>query len=342
MDRPDNGFLYHLGSALGARDSRHRVSWLSTHPLDFPAHEAYRKELSKRQTQSRKRPLYDPSSTLSLVRKWGPSTRNIISSMKCAALGRDDPIEEEAKWAAMRIRKNTLDTFEGSLDLMPQSEGSSVIFLRRTTKGSVTSDGGKRFIPTPHLLALFEDQRRKMENRKSLELFCALSSHALTRTASWAHEKSMHRRLGIGGADLSIFRGPTEEHMRPSTRLLPGTLAGLKEAGSNDSFYWIPFMANFPGVDGVLGDTDGHVYTIQATIANTHTSPQQGIQKVWEQFRPEIRTSRTWHFVAITNSEQAADAYVEVFSRELREFTLGQGQARAHVQVWACALPSFP
>ena len=124
--------------------------------------------------------------------------------------------------------------------------------------------------------------------------------------------------------------------MRPSTRLLPGTLAGLTEANPKDSFYWIPSAGKFPGVDGVLGDTDGHVYTIQATIANTYTSPELGIKKVWEQFRPEVRTSRTWHFVAIADTKQAADAYADKFSKELCHFTLGQ--ARAHVQVWACVL----
>jgi len=64
MDKADRGSFYALGSALGARNSRNRVSWLSAHLLDFPAHEAYRKELS-----------YDPSSTLSLVRKWGPKKK---------------------------------------------------------------------------------------------------------------------------------------------------------------------------------------------------------------------------------------------------------------------------
>jgi hypothetical protein len=90
----------------------------------------------------------------------------------------------------------------------------------------------------------------------------------------------MHERLGMGGADLSIFQGGSEKHMRPSTCLLPGTLAGLKEAGANDSFYWIPSVANFPGIDSVLGDTDSHIYTIQATIASTHASPEQGMKGV--------------------------------------------------------------
>jgi hypothetical protein len=168
MEKADKWFIYHLGSALGARDSRNRVSWLSAHLLDFPAHEAYRKELRKRQTP----PSYDPSLTLSLVRKWGPSTRNIIRSMECAALGLDDTIEEEAETAAIHICNNPTTIFKQSLGIrMPQSEGSSVIFLRRTPGGSVKSDKGKAFIPTPHLLAIFEKQRQTKSNKESLELF---------------------------------------------------------------------------------------------------------------------------------------------------------------------------
>jgi hypothetical protein len=203
----------------------------------------------------------------------------------------------------------------------------------------VKSDSGKTFIPTPHLLAMFEKQRRKISNKESLELFSRLSSHALTRTAAgWVHEKSMHEHLGLGGTDLRILQGNSEKHMQPSTRLLPGTLASLKEVGANDSFYWIPSVANFPGIDGVLGDTDGNVYTVQATIASTHVSPEEGIKKVWQQFDPAIRTRRTWHFVIITDSILLAEEYRNKFSKKLDEFTLGS--ARAQVQVWVCALRS--
>ena len=160
------GLLYHLGSALGARDSRNRVSWLSAHLLDFPAHEAYRKELS-----------YSPSSTLSLVRKWGPSTRNILRSMECAAHGLNDPIQEAAEEAAIRICTNPLAILKRSEGIrMAKSEGSSVIFLRRTPGGSIKSDTGKTFIPTPHLLAIFEEQRQNMSNKESLE-YLALSCY---------------------------------------------------------------------------------------------------------------------------------------------------------------------
>ena len=163
MDNAGRGSLYRLGSALGARNSRNRVSWLSA-LLDFPAHEAYRKELS-----------YSPSSTLSLVRKWGPSTRNILRSMECAAHGLNDPIQEAAEEAAIRICTNPLAILKGSEGIrLVQSEGSSVIFLRRTPGGSVKSDRGRTFIPTPHLLAIFEEQRKKNSNKEYLELFFTL------------------------------------------------------------------------------------------------------------------------------------------------------------------------
>jgi hypothetical protein len=155
--------------------------------LDFPAHEACRKERRKERRKKlgeelkkepgkkelEKRLLYDPSSTLSLVRKWGPSTRNIIRSMKFAALELHDPIEQDAERAVTHICNNRSGIFEESLGIsMPQSEDSSVIFLRRTSSdGNVKSGRGKTFIPTPHLLAMFEKRRRKMSNEESLELY---------------------------------------------------------------------------------------------------------------------------------------------------------------------------
>jgi hypothetical protein len=249
-------------------------------------------------------------------------------------MGEDDPIEREVNDAVGRIWGNLSVIFQGSLDMIPQSEGSSVIFLRPTPGNR---DQDTHFIPTPHLWTLFEKQRTKLKNDEIRKMAFSLSSHSYTRAgAGWLHETSVHKRLSTEGAALTITRGPTEQHIQPSTHIIPGALASLKDVGSNDSFYWIPSMANFPGIDSILGDIDGNVYTIQATIADTHTSPVQGIKRVWEQFRPEIRTSRTWHFVIITNSQNAADKYVEVFSKQLRELTLGRGHTP--VQVWACAL----
>ena len=112
--------------------------------------------------------------------------------------------------------------------------------------------------------------------------------HSLTRTAAgWAHEKSMHDSwpwVERVSASFKWFYHSQHHHhsLSPGTCGRPplvssGNLAGLKEAGPSNSFYWIPSVANFPVIDSVLGDTDGNVYTLQATIASTHPSPEEGV-----------------------------------------------------------------
>ena len=56
----------------------------------------------------------------------------------------------------------------------------------------------------------------------------------------------------------------------------------------NNSFYWIPSAGNFPGINSVLGDEEGNVFTIQATITDDHKSPKDGIKKVWGQLHLEV------------------------------------------------------
>jgi len=277
----------------------------------------YRKELG-----------LDPSSTLSLVRKWGPSTRNIIRSIKSALLKQPDPIAEEVVTALKNLPSQT-----PFLDIL---KDSSVVFCRPLRGDEGVQWAAKHyFIPTPHLIDVV------YTIQQSLDLFFALSSHALTRSpAGWVHEKSMHSRLTSGGYALSIFQGTTEnritqKEMKPSSRLLPGTLTALKQADVTGSFYWMPSVANFDGVDGVLGDEDGNVYTVQATIATEHKGPETGIKKVWDKVHPDVRTGRTWHYVIVTDNKQAADAYVKEWSKKLRNFKLGLA---THVQVWGCVL----
>ena len=113
-------------------------------------------------------------------------------------------------------------------------------------------------------------------------------------------------------------------NMTPSTNILPGTLGGLKGARDSD-FYWVPSVVNFPGVDGLLGDSNGNLFTFQATIAVGHTSPEAGIKKVWAKLLPEVRTRRAWHYVVVTKTKAEAETYRARFSTSLKAFTLGSG-----------------
>jgi len=225
-----------------------------------------------------------------------------------------------------------------------QTVGSTVFFLRRRKLDKEQFDYNKDvikvFIPTPRLISIFEEQRCKAGNHRALELFQALSSHALTRTATgWRHEMEVHRRLCTDGAALHISRSDVTMEILPSTNLLPGTVSGLKQVSQGDTFYWMPSSSNFPGVDSVLGsmvDNELAIFTIQATIANDHTSPAEGITKVWRNFLPKIRAGCTWHYVVVANTNQAAQRFVEHFSEELKGFRLDRN--RKPVQVWACSL----
>ena len=285
----------------------------------------------------RKERGHDPSSTLSLVRKWGPSTRNIIRSLKYLRTQlREDPIEAEVRQAAAELGSNLWSTL-GSEDKssLPQSTASVVVFIRRNVKNR---DFGKsdRCIPTPHLVNIFEQYQRALQNHNSLRLFTSLSSHSFTRTAAgWLYETQVHAYLSGDHTALRIFQDSTEGILRPSTRLLPGTLAGLQSAGVSGAFYWVPSVANLPGIDGVLGDGDGNLFTIQVTIAEDHSSPEKGIKRLWSELPSEVRNGHIWHFVVVTETKMEANKYIKKFSQELRHFK--PGHAQNIIQVWGCA-----
>ena len=185
---------------------------------------------------------------------------------------------------------------------------------------------------------MFEAHCCNVANQHSLQLFCALSSHALTRTAAgWAHEKAMHTRMGTAGTALAIFANGSQSTMQPSALILPGTLGSLNGVECLESFYWMPSSSNFEGVDSVLGTPDGGVYTIQATIASDHKDPKEGIRKVWESFNADVRAQRTWHYVVVADTQQAAASYAEMYSNSFNNFTLGINR-HTNVQVWGCVL----
>jgi hypothetical protein len=234
-----------------------------------------------------------------------------------------------------------------SSDLQMPKSTSSLVFIRPHREPSEEEGQIKigpsgeaiPFIPTKHLSEIFEEQRvAAVSNEQSLQLFYVFSSHAFARTsAGWIHEQKMHRLLCSGGAPAPIFRDGQEMGMSPSTNLLPGTVAGLESVGASNSFYWIPCVANFEGIDGVLGDTDGNIYAVQAITADDHRNPKGGLKRVWEKLRPGVRTRRTWHFVVVVAKDRTvAEKCVKQFSEELDGDSM-LGPPR--VTVWGCVLP---
>lgn len=123
-------------------------------------------------------------------------------------------------------------------------------------------------------------------------------------------------------------------NMPTSTRLLPGTAAALKSTDVSDGFYWIPSVIDFPGIDGVLGDSKGNIYAVQATIADRLSSPNQGLQKIWDNLQPAARKRRLWHFVVVGKEQTAVDNIVNGFSGRSGGLVIGS----VKVQVWGCVI----
>ena len=111
----------------------------------------------------RKEQGHDPSSTLYLVRKWGPLTRNIIRCIDYIAEEDFDPVKAEANRAAAKVCENYLEVLLGNeKDSLPRSEGSTIVYVRRgaESRGFVVLD---RFIPTPHLIDIFDRNHQRRQ-----------------------------------------------------------------------------------------------------------------------------------------------------------------------------------
>lgn len=165
--------------------------------------------------------------------------------------------EKKAQTAANAIAASphAIDMLDCS-DSIATSVRSTVVFYRpnRFEKdGRTISFHGIPFIPTKCLLDIFQRTHLLSTNEKALELFCALSSHALTRTVyGWYQEERMHMCMCAGGPNLEIFGDGVRKHISPSSILLPGTKSELKHSHTTQSFYWMPSAVNFAGIDGVL------------------------------------------------------------------------------------------
>ncbi|KZV80339.1 hypothetical protein EXIGLDRAFT_781105 [Exidia glandulosa HHB12029] len=124
--------------------------------------------------------------------------------------------------------------------------------------------------------------------------------------------------------------------MSPSLNLLPGTKAGLRSAQASTSFYWIPSAIDFPGVDSVLGDGEKNLYALQATNADSHKSPIDGLCEVWKRVDKDLRQSCSWNFVAVADTAETAQKLLDSFSQDLMNVRLGR--KKVPVKTWACVL----
>ncbi|KAE9384617.1 hypothetical protein BT96DRAFT_950436 [Gymnopus androsaceus JB14] len=259
----------------------------------------------------------DVSQTLCHIGKVGPSIRTVLSMKK---LDQPTSFENDAIKAANKLceKASSLGVISGECQL---------------------------FIPTPYLWDVFETARKALKNHDSLKLFFLLSSHALTRSAAgWNLEMRMHERMCSGGAPIDLI--PASGHgelsitpFTPSTNLVPGTLAGLNQP-KGASFYWMPSVSNFPGIDAVLGDTDRNIFTVQCSIAKDHSAPNDGILKASQSIPSAIRNAHSWHHVVVSDTLATAQKQGSQAVSQLRKTPREQANAQVliNMNVWYCTL----
>ncbi|KAJ7216600.1 hypothetical protein GGX14DRAFT_550392 [Mycena pura] len=286
---------------------------------------------------------FDPRVAHRLAERWGPSTRHIIKLLQ-AEEGLERKFEANAETAsdAVWASPEKLDIMLSDVQSL-SSTSSAVVFLRPFWEDGHRVPGIARpFIPTQHLADIFEKRGFRLNNYAALQVFNQLSTHSRTRsTVGWLFEKSMHEHLCSGVKAITIDkcggRGRTRTmDMTPAKELVTGTVNGLASAGASNSFYWLPTASNFPGIDGVLVDRKGNLFAVQATIASEHTSPEEGLRKVWEIIDKPVGESRSWHFVVVADTTATAKKLGPEMAKSLETFRLGT--RKKTVDVWCCSL----
>ncbi|THH27434.1 hypothetical protein EUX98_g6766 [Antrodiella citrinella] len=289
--------------------------------------------------------------------KWGPCTRTIIRILSAESDKARGRVEEELSDAALVAARAVCTNPAAYTSVASRGQahivGSPILFAHPYRPSDDQKHSYARAVstvPTRFLDEIFDVATMELSNLQALELFKSLSSHSFTRQAGGrAFELRVHEALclknvplnirrtvrpaesPVGPAKIKVDPGNTARTIQPSQKLLSGTVGALAHAADHPSFYWVPSVANFPGIDSVLADQN-NIYAIQATISDEYSSPGDGLKKVWQSFKEDVRTRRAWHLVVVSNSVGTTTKHEANFARE--GITLGRSKVPVHV--WGC------
>jgi len=284
---------------------------------------------------------WKPCDAVSIVRKWGPSTRTVL-----AILG--DPDKEKdlrryADCAAIDICNDPPRVPLRDIEQLPSGRGSTLLFICPIrAKASPDYSDSRVIIPTTHLLEIFDSRCQGLSAQSRLRLHEVFSMRPTAKgVAGWLHKKNMHlQMMAMVRNHYEIFNGCTKLHMCSATGVLVGTASALRAATCNrlSSIYWFPSFMSFPGIDSILINGN-NIYALQATIADTYDKPSNGLKKVWQTIGPEVAQHFTWHFVMVTDNKPLADKYAKDFGTQLCDVTLGV-HPYVRVSMWVSVLKS--
>ncbi|KAF9017595.1 hypothetical protein BDZ89DRAFT_960923 [Hymenopellis radicata] len=284
----------------------------------------------------------DVAVTLSLVGRWGPSIRTVITIVEDPGLV--PQYHAAAKGAGRDLAMMPSSALVASgVGRLPTSHTSNILFIRPEggSTGSLTPSV-KRTIPTKFLSEFLDGPSTLLTSESSLDLFMWLSSHSLltlTRTcAGWRHEMDMHRHMCTEGNVVHLYGIGKQDQMdlMSPSRVLSGTESSLKCAPAAQGFYWMPSVVDFPGIDGILGDINGDVFALQATTVADHVDPHEGLKRAWTAM--STRAHCHWNYVLVCSSQEDVEALLDVFVPQLKDLKLGD---QCPVKVWVSVIDNL-
>ncbi|KIL58550.1 hypothetical protein M378DRAFT_313137 [Amanita muscaria Koide BX008] len=226
----------------------------------------------------------EPRDAVSIMRKWGPCTRTVLTILRRPH--EENNLRRYAIDAVIDIYNDPSRVSLRDIGQLPSGEGSTLLFVHPIRCKDKPAYGDSRFIiPTTHLSEIFDAKCQGLSTQSRMKLQELFSMYAMTRSpAGWLHEKSMHlQMMATGSKRYEIFNDNVKYHMNSAGVVPVGTASGFRDAAhkTSPSFYWFPSVVDWPGIDGVLVNGND-IYALQASIADTHRCPHEGLEKVWQ------------------------------------------------------------
>jgi hypothetical protein len=194
---------------------------------------------------------------------------------------------------------------------MNESIPSSVLWIRPLDKdlGRGTPD-----TYVPHVTKIVEAVRKAFSKRSATELasyFQKVSRYAPFRSiAGHIHEQLVHRMLTSGlGSEYTWYASPNwsaETLSSINSTQVISTASGLTNAVTLP-FYFLPELANYPGIDSALCSEE-RVVAIQMMVSSTHPSTFGGLDKLNSQLLPQHRHTEERPWCLIFAHENVDDA----------------------------------
>ena len=265
--------------------------------------------------------------------KWGPSARICVQLTR--KLWEEVQLQTDAEVAAEEFVKSP-----NAIEMETKSRVASHSLFT-----TLPTDNRASYIlrvETPYLRRLVAKKMAQLDANEQVSFYVRASKHIWFRgTLGYIFEKFVYAWLYSDPAEGELRctaadppnedpeenKDPEELVLKSPGRAVLESISGatsLKDANklakANDQkpFGWIPTSQSFPSIDAIVC-TEDRIFTIQATIASTHSTNVAGFELVKQNLPVRFRRQREWCHLFNTDRADTADALRLTRSADLEE-----------------------